>query len=212
MAHIYCISGFGADEKVFKYLDFGSNVVHFLQWTTPKKSETIEEYASQMASLITEPDPVIAGLSFGGMMAIEIAKQMNTQKIFLISSIKSKSEKPFYMKLGASLHLNEWLPLRPYPFLDRIENYNLGIQTDEERALVRDYRRNLDLAYSDWAIDQILHWDNEWVPDNIVHIHGSNDHIFPIKYVEPDVTVKDGGHFMIMNKAAEINKIIKQNL
>lgn len=212
MAHIYCISGFGADERVFKYLDFAGHEVHLLPWFNPEKSDTIQSYAARMAEGIHHDDPILLGLSFGGMMAVEIAKQKKAQKLILISTIKTKAEKPFYFKAAAALHLNEWIPLKPYSFLEKIENYNLSIKTEEEILLVREYRQNLDIKYSDWAIDRILHWENEWVPENFIHIHGTNDHIFPVKYVNPTHQIKDGGHFMIMNKAEEINAILKQNL
>ena len=212
MAHIYCISGFGADERIFKYLDFGDNVVHHLPWFNPEKNDSIESYAARMAEGIHQDEPILLGLSFGGMMAGEIAKQKKVQKLILISTIKTKAEKPFYFKAAAALRLNEWIPLKPYSFLEPLENYNLGAITEEEKLLVREYRQRLDNNYSDWAIDRILHWGNERDPENFIHIHGTNDHIFPVKYVNPTHRIKGGGHFMLMNKAEEINAILKQNL
>ncbi len=50
MKHIYCISGFGADERVFEKVDFGENDVHFIQWKIPEKHETIESYAARMCN------------------------------------------------------------------------------------------------------------------------------------------------------------------
>ena len=68
MKHIYCISGFGADERVFSKLDFKDNEVHFIPWINPVKNETIEDYAKRMSEGIKHQDPVLLGLSFGGIM------------------------------------------------------------------------------------------------------------------------------------------------
>lgn len=208
--HIYIISGFGADDRVFKKLDFGENETHFIPWKIPGKNETIASYAIRMQEEISHPNPVLAGLSFGGMMSIEIAKMIPVEKIILISSIKSFHEIPFYMRLAATSRLNKLIPLRPYKFLERIENYNLGAETDEEKTLLREYRKNINQQYTTWAIDQILNWKNEWQPQNIVHIHGGRDHIFPVKYVKPDFIIPDGGHFMVMNRADELNGILRR--
>ena len=209
MKHIYCISGFAADERVFVHLNFGENTVHFIPWKIPQKNESISSYAHRMRKDIEEANPILLGLSFGGMMCIEIAKEMDVEKIILISSVSTFHEMPWYMQIAAKLHLNDLVPLRPYSFLEGLENYMLGAQTPEEKQLVRHYRKNLNFQYSDWAINQVLNWRNDWYPQNLIHIHGSKDHIFPVKNVKADYIIKDGGHLMLMNKAEEVNEILK---
>src|SRR6185312_11284822 len=98
MKHIYVISGFGADERVFSKLDFGDNDVHFIQWQVPEKDETLASYAERLAKEIVYPNPILIGLSFGGMMAIEIAKLIPIEKVILISSIRDRYELPLLMK------------------------------------------------------------------------------------------------------------------
>ncbi|MEN8444017.1 MAG: alpha/beta hydrolase [Cyanobacteria bacterium J06555_13] len=96
---IYFVSGLGADERIFQWLRYdGFQPVH-IQWRAPERGEPIEGYAKRLSEQIEEDNPVIVGLSFGGMIAIEIAKQMNTQKIVLLSSVKETSEIPFYFKI-----------------------------------------------------------------------------------------------------------------
>ena len=212
MKHIYCISGFAADERVFAHLSCGENVFHFIPWKIPQYRESITSYAQRMRIEIQDHNPVLLGLSFGGMMSIEIAKQIPVEKIILISSISTHHEMPWYMKVAGRLRLNKIIPLRPYSFLEPLENYNLGAQTPEEKQLVREYRKNLNFQYSDWAIDQVLNWKNDWYPQNLIHIHGSKDHIFPVTNVKADYIIKDGGHLMLMNKASEVNEILKKVL
>src|SRR6478672_8546388 len=158
MKHIYCISGFGADEKVFSKFDLHDNTFHFIHWNIPAGNETIGEYAENLAKQIHHDNPVLLGLSFGGMMCIEIAKIIPVQLVILISSIKSFHEMPYWMRLLGKLRLDKIFPLRPVKFLEPLENYNLGIETETEKLLVSSYRTNIDQRYADWAIDKILNW------------------------------------------------------
>ncbi len=141
MKHIYCISGFGADERIFAKVDFGANDVHFIQWKIPEKHETIESYANRMRQEIKHSNPILIGLSFGGMMSVEIAKLISVEKIILVSSVCCRKELPLYMKLTSALNLNRLIPMKPYPILEPIENYNLGVETKEEKKLLREYRQ-----------------------------------------------------------------------
>ena len=213
MKHIYCISGFGADERVFGKIDFNNNDVHFIQWKIPEKRESIQLYADRMSKEILQPNSILIGLSFGGMMAIEMAKLIPVEKVILVSSVCCREELPFYMKLTSALNLNRLIPMKPYPILERLENYNLGVEDKEQKKLLKEYRNHLNLQYSNWAIDQVVNWKNEWLPSNYIHIHGTKDHIFPIKDIKhPDYVIQNAGHLLLMNNAGEVNEIFKKEL
>ena len=208
MKHIYCISGLGADERVFSRLAFTGYEIHFIKWFIPEKNEDISIYAKRLAEQITGDKPILIGLSFGGMMCIEIAKLLPIEKIILISSIKSFREIPLWMRLSGKLKLNKIFPMRSFRLIEPLENYNLGIETIEEKEMVDLYRKNINTRYSDWAINIILNWKNGQIPGNLSHIHGSNDRIFPLRKVNPHYIVNTGGHLMIMNRYKEVNEYI----
>jgi pimeloyl-ACP methyl ester carboxylesterase len=212
MKPIYCISGFGADEKVFSKLTFPGYDIHYIKWNIPEKNETPDAYAKRLIEQIHHNKPILIGLSFGGMMCIEIARQFPVEKIILISSIKSSHEKPLWMKLSQRLKMNKIFPMRSFRLIEPIEDYNLGLETIEEKEIVHAYRRSINQYYTDWAIDVILNWKNDWVPKNLFHIHGKKDRIFPFKNVSADYLVASGGHFMIMNRFAEVNECINSAL
>src|SRR5258705_1104375 len=100
MRPIYCISGLGADEKVFINLQMKGHEMKYIPWLRPNKKERLDAYAKRMAEYIKHDSPVLLGVSFGGMMGIEIAKQMRLQKLIIISSIKSDNELPRWMKIA----------------------------------------------------------------------------------------------------------------
>ena len=207
--HIYCISGLGADERVFSGLQLPGFNIHYIQWILPEKNETIEHYAGRLLSQVTHPDPILIGVSFGGIMCIEMAVQIPTATVIIVSSIRSPAEMPLWMRVSGRLKLNRLLPMRSFRLIQPIENYNLGVKSAVERKMVNDYRKNVDTRYSNWAVNAILNWKNKKAPERLFHIHGDKDRIFSIKRVRPDYTIALGGHLVIMQQPAEVNACIK---
>ena len=90
--HLYIFSGLGADEKAFQKLNLDAYQLTHIRWIKPGVNEPIEEYAKRLLEQVITPNPVLMGLSFGGLMAIEVSKHIDTDKIILISSVKTKKE------------------------------------------------------------------------------------------------------------------------
>ena len=210
---IYCISGLGVDEKVFDNLKLHGLPLQYIPWLQPEKKESMQAYASRMARHINDPSPVLLGVSFGGMMGIEIAKQLAVQKLFIVSSIKSDEEMPKWMRVAGKIKLNKVLPSKPpYKLTERIDNHRLGVSNEQEKLMVRAYRKNADPVYLDWAIDKVLNWKNDWQPEKLVHIHGDKDRIFPIKKLNPTHVVPEGTHMIVYNRAKEVAAFIKSEM
>ena len=62
----------------------------------------------------------------------------------------------------------------------------------------------------DWSIEAIFNWKNKDVPSNVYHIHGSEDKIFPIRYLHQPIALEKATHFMIANRAKEVSDIIQK--
>ena len=213
MKKIYCISGLGADEGAFSHLEINGHQLVYIPWLLPEKNENIDAYAKRMSVVITDKDPTIMGLSFGGMMAIEIAKFLPVKKIILISSITSMNELPAWMKGVAMFKLNKMFAMRSHKVLEPIQNRLLGVSKNSaEIEMVRNYRKNAPILYTTWAINEVINWRNNFIHPSIFHIHCDDDKMFPIKKLSPTYVVKGGGHFMIMNKAAEVSAYINSIL
>ena len=218
MESIFCISGLGADERIFGKLQIPGVQLQFIKWLQPVKQESIETYAKRLSEQIPVKNPVLAGVSFGGMMAIEIAKLIPASKIILISSVKHCDEVPRWMRSCGYLKLDRALPskqLGSYPALKLIrpiQNYFLGAKTAEEKKIANEYRDSVDPQYLRWSIHQVLNWKNTWQPENFLHLHGENDHIFPVKKIKNALIIPGGGHFMIMDRYQEISELITEQL
>lgn len=208
MNKIYVFSGLGVDKRVYDNIDFGTLDVEFIDWIEPLKNESLENYALRISEKITCDNPILIGLSFGGMLVAEISKIINVKKIILIASAKNKFELPFIFKLSGKLKLNQLLPYSILKSQNFILNWLFGIESNEERQLLKSILNDTNSMFLKWAINEIVNWKNEIYPENCFHIHGNQDRIIPIKNVKADFVVKNGGHFMTVNKAKDIENII----
>lgn len=212
---IYCIPGFGADHQIFSNLTIRHAELVFVNWLKPLPKETYKDYVLRMAGQIKEGDPVIIGVSFGGMVALEMAKSRRIKQLILVSSAKTTDELPRKWRLIGRLGLNRVFPIKRLHANERffvIANKRLGAFTPSEKDLANNYRRTIDKDYMVWALEHILNWRNTEVPYNTVHIHGDADLIFPIKLLKPTHVIKGGTHMMIINRADEISAIINETL
>lgn len=205
---VYLFSGLGADSRAFQALELpGYNKV-FIEWVPPGHKESMAQYARRLTSQILTPEPILIGLSFGGMMAVEVAKQIPTDKIVLISSAKTRSD----LAAGSSLFF-KWKLYKVIPgsLLRRpniMVNNLFGAETASDKQLLGEILEDTDVPFFRWAMDNIVNWDNETIPPHLIHIHGTADKIIPYSGVKADYSIEGGGHLMILNRADIISKII----
>jgi pimeloyl-ACP methyl ester carboxylesterase len=208
---LYFVSGLGADERVFRLLKFeGYQPVH-IHWVVPEKGESISDYAQRLIVQIKSDCPTIVGLSFGGIIAIEIAKHIPVKHLILISSVKTASEIPFYYKLC------RWLPIhRVFPFKSLLwmaywfAFWIFSVQAPEERQLLKSILLDTDAHFLKWALHKVVTWKNETIPDSIHHIHGTRDRIFPIRPIHADFLIEKGGHLIVLSCAAQVSTLIQK--
>lgn len=209
---LYIFSGLGADERVFQKIDFSNFSTTIIKWIIPLDKETIEYYATRLLDQITTTKPILIGLSFGGLMAVEVAKQIETEKVILISSAKTKYEIPFYYRFAGQLGLHKLLPTKLLKSSNFITNWFFGTNSTFDKQLLKQILIDTDPTFLKWAIDKVTHWTNKTQTKNLFHIHGTSDRILPFKFVYSNSTIKNGGHLMTLNKAYELNNILRQHL
>jgi len=210
---IYLIPGVGCDETVFRHLELPDWEVIPIRWLTPKPDEKLKDYVKRLLPQIKKDTlPVFIGLSFGGIVSIELSKLIKTHKIFIISSIKTHYERPYKMSMLYLLKFYRVFPARLAIKFGFWHRWALGDLNDSERELVNDMIKKIDINFNKWAVDQAIHWQNKDVPENLVHIHGDNDNIFPHIYIRNYHRIQDGTHFMIVRHAKQISHIIKHEL
>jgi len=201
---IYLFSGLGADERAYKELCFPADRTHFVRWIRPERNESIESYARRLSDSITAERPILIGLSFGGLIAIEVAKHIPTEKIILISSAKTRAEIPFYYRIAGRTGLYRLFPINMLRRPNRLSNWYFGAVTESDRRLLARILKDADPYMLRWGVKQLTSWKNTEVPERLRHIHGTSDHILPYRYIHCDVPVRGGGHFMTVNRADEL--------
>lgn len=206
---LYIFSGLGADERVFQRLNFSDFNAIYIKWNVPKEKESIEHYTKRLLDQIATTKPTLIGLSFGGIIAVEVAKQIDTEKVILISSVKTKKEIPFYYRFAGRLGLHKLIPIGILKHSNFFTNWLFGTSSSFDKQLLKQILIDTDPTFLKWAIDKVARWKNQSQTKNIFHIHGASDRILPINFVKCNCTIKNGGHLMTLNRANEINQILK---
>lgn len=209
---IYFFSGVGADSSIFMNLDLPEFHKVYINWIPASPNESIAQYADRIRSQITVENPDIIGLSFGGVVAVEVSKLIKVNKMVLISSARTKSElnqvQFFFMKMG----LYRIIPGSMIKRTNFLTYRYFGAQSSDDRATLTYLLRHTDVSFFRWALKSIAHWDNKTAPERTIQIHGTADRVITSRLVHSDYRIKGGGHLMVLNKADTISKIITSYL
>lgn len=209
--HIYFVPGLAASSKIFEFLDLPSEKyeIHYLDWLIPlSQNESITNYAKRMCDRITHKNPVLIGVSFGGIMVQEMSKLIAVKKTIIISSVKSKKELPRRLRVAKATKAYKLFPAKSIKNLENYSKYAFGSLAKKRVELYNKYLSMRDEKYLPWAIYNVLHWQQEEALPNIVHIHGNKDGVFPIKHIKNCIVIEGGTHVMILNKAKQISKLL----
>ena len=211
---VYFISGQAADEKIFENLSLPSNVnTRHVQWIEPLLKERLSHYCQRLCDQIDSSEAfVLIGVSFGGIVSIELNKIIHPKEIIIISSVATKQELPTLFKLFNFLKLQKIVPSQIYKWYTPILNWYFGATSQREKELMRFYAKSASKNYMKWAANEILDWKNETRPSNLFHIHGTKDRIFPHKKTNADIKIPGGTHLMVHNRSEEISKILTQRI
>lgn len=209
MKTIILFPGLAADETIFSGLHLTGYSIHVANFLEPVDHETLPSYAKRMSQTLPPAgDFIFIGVSFGGILAQEVARFMIPEKIILISSISSCKQKPFYF-LAAKIFpvyrlLTDALLRRTILNIARMWTK----KNEEERILFERMVKAASLNLIRWGIHQTLFWKPEMNTIRVVHIHGNKDMVFPIRHIHADYVIEGGEHFMIVQRAAAINKLL----
>ena len=205
---VYFIPGLAAGKEIFEYISLPEDLydVHIIEWIIPEKKETIEQYAKRMAALVTKPNPILIGVSFGGVMVQEMSLFLDLKKLIIISSIKSKNEIPNKMRIFKTIPAYR---LIPPSFLENTKNmvkYGLGIKSKGKLELYQNYLSVKNTQYLKWAIKQMVGWNRVNEIEGVIHIHGDKDPVFPIDKIDNCIIVPGGTHIMLIVKFKWLNE------
>lgn len=195
--------GMAASPSIFERIQLPSDIfeIHLLEWLIPEKEETIEDYAQRVAKNIKHEDIILVGVSFGGVLVQEMKPFVKPKKLIIISSVKCIAEMPRRMKIAKTTKAYKLVPTKLLENIDNLTKYTFGSSIIKQRLkLYEKFLSVRDKNYLDWAIEQMVNWKRTEIDPEVIHIHGDNDEVFPIKHIKTCVVVKGGTHIMILTK------------
>jgi pimeloyl-ACP methyl ester carboxylesterase len=215
MSKVYLISGLGADSRLFKnvVLPAGYEVV-LVDWLIPSSIDTLITYSQRIIHQYSISEKsIVIGVSLGGMISVEIAKQVKLDKVILISSIKTDKEAPWYYKFFHNIPVYKAIPGKLMPHVGFLIKPMFGKMNANDLQLFKSMLRNSSPVFLKWAMRAALYWKNNIDFSNLYHIIGDNDLVFPYKNIKsPTAIIKGGTHIMVFDKANEINKLLEEIL
>jgi pimeloyl-ACP methyl ester carboxylesterase len=180
-------------------------------WLPAEPTESLAQYAARFApGLEHYRADWIGGVSFGGFVALELAKHLRVRGVVLIASARSVAAlRPSFRSLGplAARAINP--RLFPRGALKGALRVLLGPMGRAEADELTHQALAIDPAFLRWAVRAALGWPGvPALPCPVLHIHGSADRVLPRSRVRPDVTIAGAGHIVNMTHPGEVNSAI----
>ncbi len=172
------LPGVGADHRQWQPQKQAFPGLVVPQWIPPLPGDSLPMYSRRFGEVLPDFGPmVLGGSSFGGMVAMEMARIVRPKAVILIGSCWSrKSINRAVLFLRPVLrHIPRWgikvsQPLAP-----------LGVRTfrnlsPEHRHLCATMFKEANPEFIRWAISAILAWEPTPPTDiPVFHIHGGRD-------------------------------------
>jgi alpha/beta superfamily hydrolase len=206
--HVYFMPGMAASSTIFERIHLPDAIfeMHLLEWEIPNPGESLTAYAQRIAQKVTHENPILIGVSFGGILVQEMKQFLHPKKVIIISSVKSNAEFPRRFKLAKTTKAYKLIPTTLFENIEMLVKFSFGSSIVKQRlALYEKFLAVRDKRYLDWAIEQIINWDRTVIDNEIIHIHGDADEVFPPKYIKDFIPVKGGTHIMILSKYRWLN-------
>lgn len=207
---VYMMPGMAANPLIFERIILPNNFkINYLEWLMPSENEKLDNYVSRLSKLIVGKNIVLIGVSFGGIIVQEIAKIISVHKVIIISSVKTSKELPFLMQLGKNIGAHKFFPVSWLQSFESLAQFALGPSINKKIELHRKYLSVRDKKYLRWSIDKITGWNNDNYPDNLIHIHGTHDLVFPSIYIKNAIFIPKATHAMILTHSQWFNDNLK---
>ncbi|XZE17558.1 alpha/beta fold hydrolase [Pirellulaceae bacterium SH449] len=210
MQKILLLTGMTPDHRIFDRLLPLLPTGKVIDWLLPLEHESIDSYAERLSHTVSRDEPVVVcGVSFGGVVARELACRLNSTSCVLISSVRSPSELPPWFRVCRVL------TPRPANLIMKAAGgvANSWPRSLRSRAIWRLKKlAGTSGAWHRWATAALLSWRPSKNVDQVplIQIHGDRDATFPMRYTHANVVIRGGGHTLPLTHSDEIAKLLHQ--
>ena len=199
---IYLFPGISVEYPIFdRIVPLLTTVSSIVAYPEPMRNEPLTHFAGRIAAQLPS-DCFVAGTSFGGIVALEVARIVKARACFLIGSIRGPDQLPPWLRMWRLLgreHCDRLLRMAGNlaAAVPRCVRISSTVRLKKLSGSAGSWHR--------WAITSVLTWrprPDASVP--IVQIHGDADTTFPICYVTPDIVVRHGKHALCMSHPQDV--------
>ncbi|HNZ41834.1 MAG TPA: hypothetical protein PLB59_07510 [Bacteroidales bacterium] len=207
---VYLFPGQGSDERIFSNITLGTTYELVpIAYPVPAKKTSLHEYAGMLAAQIdTTCKFALIGVSFGGMLCTELAEIVSPEKVIIISSAKCRSELPRRYTVMKKYPAYRLYPKKFVKFGTMLLQPTVEKGLKNEKDFFKDMLQKKDPQFLKETSTMMINWERETYPANIIHIHGSDDHVLNIKNIKADYIIVNGTHIMTYERGREISEII----
>jgi pimeloyl-ACP methyl ester carboxylesterase len=209
------LPGLGADERSFEPQRARFPGLEVPGWLPHEPGESLRAYAHRIAATILPSQRFyLGGVSFGGMVAQEIARLMHPEAVFLIASCRTGAAlAPHLRYFNEFAHLFPERDFSPGAGLSRLYVSKFGRLTPEQEALFEEMLLGVQPAFVRWGISAVIDWPGAGeLPMPVYHIHGSDDELIPASSVQADQVIAGGGHLLNVTHADAVNAFLAKHM
>jgi pimeloyl-ACP methyl ester carboxylesterase len=211
------LSGLGADHRLLEPQREEFPQLVTPAWIPPLKNESLPEYAARLAKTVTRSHDaplILGGVSLGGMLACEMARHLKPDAVVLIASCRTRQGlRPIY---GVGRWLLPLIPVQAWSVAKLLSGpvvrLRLGVPSKQKEVAIAMFRES-NSRFMHWALQAILGWEPTPLEGiRVFHIHGGRDPLIPVRCVNADVIIPEGGHMINVSHAREVNAFIRKAL
>lgn len=206
LPQIYLLSGIGADSRLLAPQVAAFSGTQVLEWIQPIRGESVRDYARRISAPIPPGELIIGGVSFGGVIAQEIARQRPCLGVILVSSLRSPRELASVFQLGRRIP-GSWL--RAVGALGALLPIVAKASHEHPRRLCLNMPASSDPVFLSWAMDVLARWDPPTVESTpLLRVHGTRDFLIRPGKAEIVQWIQGGGHLSNLTHAEDVNEAI----
>lgn len=210
-ARLILLPGLRADARMFTAQRQAFPQLEVPAWLTPEEHESLADYGARMAQQLNPKPPFfLGGVSFGGMVAREMARRL--QPVGLIQIASCPSGKNILRSARLLERIGRLFPTTgdaPPWLLRPVLSFAFGRLTPEVKRLLWKMLREAEEHFSHWAYRAIIDWPGGGeITCPQFHLHGACDRVIPARNVRPDQLVPGAGHLLNMTHAEVVNDLL----
>lgn len=207
------LPGIGGDERLFAAQSAVRDIRPIL-WIPPAHPlEPLTEYAARLARQIDPAEAFdLGGASFGGMIALELARHLSPRQVFLFGSCRSPAGvAPLLRAVRSLAAISPDRLMHPPRIVRALLARWFGATTPVHIDLFASMLAATPPSFVRWAVNALFSWPGvAELPMPVHHVHGDRDRLIPVHRVKPDRVITGAGHLLNLTHPDAVNDFIAE--